>query len=487
MIIKIINMTIKQNNESLTSKHLIKNLEPEKPKSTILKAMEIELENTNLSKENKNKFIKIFSRYLSNRKKLNWSKIEPINDKIPIYKNLNETDEICDAFNLSKLVVLKLNGGLGTTMGCKGPKSAINVKEDENFLDLVIKQMEELHKNNNICIPLIIMNSFNTQKHTERMLKKYQGVRTFNQSEFPRILNSSLMPMEGDNSTYPPGHGDLFSSIYESGMLNQLIKEGKEILFISNIDNLGATVDKKILNYVIKNKHDFCMEVTNKTRADVKGGTLINYEGKIKLLELAEVPEDYKSEFNSIRKFKIFNTNSIYINLKILKRKMENGGLNLDIIENKKIIKGETIIQLETAIGSAIKYFNNPTGIIVPRTRFLPVKSCSDLFLLRSSLFVEEMGTLTLSKLRGYQTLPLVKLLGEKFQKINSFEKRFKSTPDLIELDHLTVSGEVIFGKNVILKGTVIIIANKGNVIQIPNGAILEDCILCGNLPIIEH
>ncbi|KAF7701669.1 UTP--glucose-1-phosphate uridylyltransferase [Cucumispora dikerogammari] len=467
--------------------HLIKDSENKPPKSTLIDAMTTELKSSSLSESNKNKFIEMFTRYISSKKRIDWSKVNPINEKLTIYDDLVETDSVCDKLNLSKLAVIKLNGGLGTTMGCKGPKSAINVKEDKSFLDLVVKQMEHLHKTSSVCVPLIFMNSFNTQKPTEKMLQKYQGIRTFTQSEFPRIIGSSLMPMEGPNSTYPPGHGDLFISIYKSGILDQLLDEGKEILFVSNIDNLAATVDPKILNFVLENEHDFCMEVTNKTRADVKGGTLINYDGKIKLLELAEVPENCKSEFTSLRKFKIFNTNSIYINIRALKKKMENGGLNLDIIENKKTVRGEMVIQLESAIGSAIKFFDKPAGIIVPRTRFLPVKSCSDLFALRSTLFEENNGTLTLSKLRGYQTLPLIKLLGEKFQKITTFEAIFKSPPDLIELDHLTVTGEVLFGKNVVLKGTVIIIASKGSVIHIPDGSVLDDCILCGNLPIIEH
>ena len=52
---------------------------------------------------------------------------------------------------------------------------------------------------------------------------------------------------------------------------------------MSNIDNLGATVNLDILNFILnpKNgvKNEFVMEVTDKTRADVKGGTLIQYEG----------------------------------------------------------------------------------------------------------------------------------------------------------------------------------------------------------------
>jgi len=79
------------------------------------------------------------------------------------------------------------------------------------------------------------------------------------------------------------------------------------------------------------------MEVTDKTRADVKGGTLINYEGKVRLLEIAQVPPDHVDEFKTISKFKIFNTNNLWVSLKAIKRVVEKKELNLEIIVNPKV------------------------------------------------------------------------------------------------------------------------------------------------------
>ena len=70
---------------------------------------------------------------------------------------------------------------------------------------------------------------------------------------------------------------------------------------------------------------------------------------------------------------------------------------------------------------------------------------------------------------------------------VKEFLSRFSSIPDILELDHLTVSGDVTFGKRVSLKGTVIIIANHGDRIDIPDGAILENKIVSGNLRILDH
>ena len=103
---------------------------------------------------------------------------------------------------LEKLVVVKLNGGLGTTMGCKGPKSAITVRDGLTFLDITVQQIEELNKKYDTNVPLVLMNSFNTDEETHKLIQKYGKVRveilTFNQSVFPRINKETLLPMAKD-------------------------------------------------------------------------------------------------------------------------------------------------------------------------------------------------------------------------------------------------------------------------------------------------
>jgi UTP--glucose-1-phosphate uridylyltransferase len=146
------------------------------------------------------------------------------------------------------------------------------------------------------------MNSFNTDSDTNRIIQKYRDhdlkIHCFNQSRFPRIQKESLLPLTSDpvgknEDWYPPGHGDLFEALDNSGTLDSLLEQGKEYLFVSNIDNLGATVDVNILNHLIASDSEFIMEVTNKTKADIKGGTLIEYDGSVRLLELAQVPSEH--------------------------------------------------------------------------------------------------------------------------------------------------------------------------------------------------
>ncbi|KAJ8296198.1 putative UTP--glucose-1-phosphate uridylyltransferase [Rhodotorula toruloides] len=442
-------------------------------------------------------FFILFNRYLAERakgQKIDWDKIQPPSpEQVVPYSDLPESTNKGELLN--KLAVLKLNGGLGTTMGCVGPKSIIEVREGMTFLDLSVRQIEHLNSAHNVNVPFILMNSFNTDDDTARIIQKYANHRielmTFNQSRYPRVNKETLLPtpksaVEDKGAWYPPGHGDLFDAIMNSGLVDKLLASGKEYLFVSNVDNLGAVVDTRILEHMHSSGAEFLMEVTDKTKADVKGGTLINYEGNVRLLEIAQVPNDHVEDFKSVRKFKIFNTNNLWINLRAIKRIMENDGMDLEIIVNhKQSDKGEAVIQLETAVGAAIKHFNNAHGINVPRSRFLPVKSCSDLLLITSDLYQLEHGQLRMNPSRMFQSTPVVKL-GDHFKKVSAFQKRFKTIPSLLELDHLTVAGDVSFGRAVTLRGTVIIVANDGQRIELPDGTTLENKLVSGHLKLTD-
>ncbi|KAM7008850.1 UTP--glucose-1-phosphate uridylyltransferase-like [Tautogolabrus adspersus] len=459
-----------------------------------------------ISRKDFDGFKKLFHRFLQVKgPSVDWARINrPPEDSIQPYEKIRSKglpDNI--SASLNKLAVVKLNGGLGTSMGCKGPKSLISVRNENTFLDLTVQQIEHLNKTFNADVPLVLMNSFNTDDDTKKILQKYKhhrvNIHTFNQSRYPRINKESLLPvaknmgLSGENSEawYPPGHGDIYTSFHNCGLLDKLIAEGKEYIFVSNIDNLGATVDLFILHHLMsqpaERRCEFIMEVTDKTRADVKGGTLIQYEDHLRLLEIAQVPKAHVDEFKSVTKFKIFNTNNLWISLPAIKRLQEKNAMDLEIIVNPKTLEGGlNVIQLETAVGAAIKSFNNAMGVNVPRSRFLPVKTSSDLLLVMSNLYSLDAGSLTMSKKREFPTTPHVKL-GSSFTKVQEFLHRFESIPDMLELDHLTVSGDVTCGKNVSLKGTVIIIANHGDRIDIPAGAMLENKIVSGNLRILDH
>ncbi|KAK3337047.1 UTP--glucose-1-phosphate uridylyltransferase-domain-containing protein [Cercophora scortea] len=432
-------------------------------------------------------FFSLFRRYLNDKAKGNevsWDRIAPpAQNQVVDYEDLSNSESV--GF-LNKLAVLKLNGGLGTSMGCVGPKSVIEVRDGMSFLDMSVRQVEHLNRTYGSNVPIILMNSFNTDEDTGAIIKKYEGhnvdILTFNQSRYPRIYKDSLLPVPKSYDSqlhdwYPP---------------DTLIARGIEIIFLSNADNLGAVVDLRILQHMVESEAEYIMELTNKTKADVKGGTIIDYEGGVRLLEIAQVPKEHVNEFKSIKKFKYFNTNNIWMNVKAIKRVVENDELEMEIIPNGKTIPGDkkgesdiSILQLETAVGAAIKHFKNAHGVNVPRRRFLPVKTCSDLMLVKSDLYTVKHGQLQMSTNR-FGDAPLIKL-GNDFKKVSDFQKRIPSIPKIIELDHLTITGAVNLGRGVTLKGTVIIVATEGQTIDVPPGSILENVVVQGSLRLLEH
>lgn len=447
-------------------------------------------------------FFTLFRRYLNDKAKGNvieWNRIAPPKpDQVVEYNTLPNSEAV---EYLSKLAVVKLNGGLGTSMGCVGPKSVIEVRDGMSFLDLSVRQIEYLNRTYDVNVPFVLMNSFNTDSDTANIIKKYEGhnidIMTFKQSRYPRVLKDSLLPVPKSVDSkiedwYPPGHGDVFESLYNSGILDKLISRGIEIIFLSNADNLGAVVDLRILQHMVDTKAEYIMELTDKTKADVKGGTIIDYDGSVRLLEIAQVPKEHTNEFKSIKKFKYFNTNNIWMNLRAVKRVVENSELSMEIIPNEKSIsadkKGEAdirVLQLETAVGAAIRHFRNAHGVNVPRRRFLPVKTCSDLMLVKSNLYTLQHGQLVMDPNR-FGPAPLIKL-GSDFKKVSSFQTRIPSIPNIVELDHLTITGAVNLGRNVTLKGTVIIVASDGSTIDVPPGSVLENVVVTGHLRLLEH
>lgn len=336
----------------------------------------------------------LYEKFLNNNSSyLNWNNIELIDDFI--ITNVSDIPKLSkDTYDniKNKVCVIKLNGGLGTTLGCVKAKSLMQIKDDFTFMDVILQQ-QTLNKN----VPLVLMNSFFTHDDTNDYLSKKEindlNVIAFNQNKYPRIIKETkkCLDINSDNKDhlYPPGHGDLLQSLYSTGILDKLLSTGIEYAYVSNSDNLGATLNFDILNDFIKSDIDFALELINKQIDDVKGGTLIKYNGIYAMFEVAQCPPDKLNEFTSIDKFKYFNTNNIWIKLSSVKKLMSTDYLkDVDIIvNNKKLKDGTPCIQLEYAIGSMIKFFNKIKCYIVKRDRFIPVKNNNDLELVRSNSF----------------------------------------------------------------------------------------------------
>lgn len=334
----------------------------------------------------------MYNNYLNHNKYLDFSNVKSVNESCIIDYDSLEND--CFSINelSKKICIIKLNGGLGTTMGCDRPKSLIEVKNNFTFLDITVNQIRQINKKYGINLKLILMNSFYTSGKTNDFVNKIDDIdiTSYEQTRFLRIDKQSNKCFDGSKSEhyYPPGHGDLYQSLYENGILQKLISDGYEYLFVSNIDNLGATIDFRILNSVIKNKLDYCLEITNKTEHDVKGGTIIEYNNRHMIFEIAQCHPDNIEDFMN---FKYFNTNNVWCNIKSVFDLVQNGKYleDIDLIINpKKLSDGIECIQLEFAIGSLVKFFNKTKFIAVTRERFIPVKNLSDLMIVMSNLYI---------------------------------------------------------------------------------------------------
>ncbi|GMT32429.1 hypothetical protein PFISCL1PPCAC_23726, partial [Pristionchus fissidentatus] len=286
---------------------------------------------------------------------------------------------------LSRIAVIRLNGGLGTTMGCTGPKSFIEVKNGLTFLEIALRQHEEFNRKWKAEVPILLMNSFFTHEATKEVV----GSRAdcFVQSKCPRLDAETLMPIEEEDESWnPPGHGNIYVALHESGMLGSLLEKGRDIIFVSNIDNTGAELSLEIAGLMGREGLEYVMECTVKTEADIKGGTLIEIGGKAMHLEIPQVPPQHLDEFCSTRTFSIFNTNNIWVSLSAFKDRPYEISSEI-IVNRKKTTSGRSVIQLETSIGGSIKNFAKAFCVHVPRSRFIPVKGIPDLDRVKSDQY----------------------------------------------------------------------------------------------------
>lgn len=418
------------------------------------------------------------------------SDIDPVEDLL----HLDHLDYDKDAKRaaLAETVVIKLNGGLGTSMGVPGPKSALPVKDDQSFLDIIVRQIMYTRRLYDIQLPLVLMDSFRTKEESLEILNRYPDITVdgmpldFLQNKEPKLLADDLTPAEwSDNPDLewcPPGHGDIYTALVSSGMLDALRSRGFRHAFISNADNLGATPDGRIAAWMAEHDVPFGMEVCHRTRSDRKGGhvAIRKSDGRLILRDSAQVHPDDVDEFQNITRHKTFNTNNLWINLDRLAELMENRQdvLGLPIIVNHKTLDptkpdSPKVIQLETGMGTAIETFEGAQAVIVNRSRFKPVKTTDDLLVLRSDVYqLNDKGHLTTTH-EGDE--PYVALDPKYFKMLADFEARFPAgAPSLVKADRLEVHGDVTFGKDVSIVGGVDIEAPAGEQKHIADGTELH-------------
>jgi UDP-N-acetylglucosamine pyrophosphorylase len=394
---------------------------------------------------------------------------------------------------VAQLVVIKLNGGLGTGMGLDQAKSLLEVKDGLTFLDLIARQVLNLREKMHPGLRFLLMNSFSTRKDTLDFLSRYPELAggqslDFLQSKVPKLDAETMEPVSWpkDESLEwcPPGHGDIYQSLYGSGVLDELLEQGIRYAFISNSDNLGAYPDLRILDYMNRQSVPFLMEVTRRTEADRKGGHLAvrQSDGRLILREAAQCSSEDEDQFQDITRHQYFNTNNLWIRLDHLKTAMRaNAGiLSLPLITNRKTVDptdshSAQVLQLETAMGSAIEMFEGSQAIEVPRSRFAPVKKTDDLLALRSDAY-EITDDFQVQLIQERNGVPPAIALDSKFYKlIADFDRLVPAVPSLKDCRKLEVKGEVKFSSGVRIEGSVTLFNLTGQCIAVEQESYSND------------
>jgi UDP-N-acetylglucosamine pyrophosphorylase len=419
--------------------------------------------------------IKTFAAYYNRLVKGTSSKVSKREIQPPSSGNLVDFEDLernPDPDILRKTVIIKLNGGLGTSMGLSKAKSLLPVKGSMNFLDIIARQVLTLRAQHGLDLHLIFMDSYNTHDDTIKYLNRYPDLAKddipldFIQNKFPRIKQDGFAPYVSEDKAKmwnPPGHGDIYNAMDGCGVLDKLIAGGITYGFFSNSDNLGATVDAAIPAYMAKKDIPFLIEVCIRSEVDKKGGHLSeNKDGNLLLREIAQCPENELDEFQNIEVYKYFNTNNIWINLIKLKEELakNEGVMLLPMIINPKVVDGIPVYQIETAMGSAISTFNGAKALVVPRTRFAPVKKTTDLLAIWSDAYeLNDQYRIILKRSR--KEPPIISLDERYYNGIEGMIDRFRSVPSLQNCDSLTLTGDISFGEGVICRGNVCLIADN--------------------------
>ncbi len=399
-----------------------------------------------------------------------------------------EVDDDVAADALRHTVVIKLNGGLGTSMGMERAKSLLCVRRGLSFLDVIARQVLHLREQHGATLPLIFMNSFRTSADTLAAVARYDGLEVeglpleFLQNKEPKLLEKELTPVsypkDPDLEWCPPGHGDLYTALRGTGLLDRLIELGYRHVFVSNSDNLGAVPDPRVAGWFAASGAPFAIEAVRRTPSDRKGGHFARRkaDGRLVLRETAQTPDADAAALADLERHRYCSTNNLWFDLAAMKHTLDvrDGILGLPLIRNVKNVdpgdpRTPKVVQIETAMGAAIEVFEGAQLIEVGRDRFVPVKTTNDLLVLRSDVY--DLGQDFVLDLAA-EEIPYVELDTDHYQLVREFDKRFpEGAPSLQKATSFKVGGDWTFGHGVQVVGDVALESSKAE--RVPGSTVL--------------
>lgn len=280
------------------------------------------------------------------------------------------------AISLGKVGAVVLAGGMATRFGGV-VKAAVPAVLGRTFLDLKVADLARLAARTAGRVPCYLMTSFATDDAVRAlaasMATERVPIETFAQGISLRVTGDGAPFIEADGSAspYAPGHGDLTFALRESGVMRRFREAGGEILAMSNVDNLGATLDPAIVGLHLERGAKITAEVVRKEAGD-KGGAPARVDGSPQIVEAFRFPRGFDQD-----SIPVFNTNTFVLDAAAIDRDFE---LTWFVVE--KTVEGKKVIQFERLVGE-LTAFLPTTFVEVERHgddgRFQPAKDPQEL------------------------------------------------------------------------------------------------------------
>lgn len=288
------------------------------------------------------------------------------------------------AMRRGELAFCTMAGGMATRMGGV-VKALAEVFGGHTFLAMRLAENRAASALAGHSVPLWLMTSDATDDPIREALAAAKAPPHV--AEFMQDLSLRLNPDgslfkddRGRPSVHATGHGDLVDALRRSGLLERFVEAGGRYVWLTNVDNLGASIDPVVLGKLVSSGKDVQCEVCRK-EGD-RGGIPVHAEGRLQVLEEFRLPPDFDAA-----RVDVFNTNTFLVRAEPLLR----APLTWTYFEVEKKVYGRPAIQFERLVQELTAHL--PSSYLeVPRdgaaSRFLPVKDFDELARRRANIEV---------------------------------------------------------------------------------------------------
>lgn len=239
-------------------------------------------------------------------------KIEPIsyidNNKLSVEEKEELSKIGAEVIKSGKLAALTMAGGQGTRLGHKGPKGTFKLKlnPEKSLFEILCDTLKDAYKKYGVYVKWYIMTSNENNDETIQFFEKNNyfnypkdKIKFFIQGELPMLDENGkiLVNEEGFIKLAADGHGGVFESMFNGGILEDMTKNHIDWVFIGGIDNvLVKMVDAVIMGIAEKNK---CLAVGKsviKANPQERVGVFCTRNGKPSVVEYTEITEEMANQ-----------------------------------------------------------------------------------------------------------------------------------------------------------------------------------------------